>query len=125
MSPVWRGRSGPWPGSSRPVSSSQRPLLAGDVRVRTIRILAGSELARVHREDAVVVPDGVDRFREEVHLDVDDHSNDEGADIDLVRGPRPEHLELGAIHLQRKCISSKRAEHNRTHFHKRRINAPS
>ena len=83
MSPVWRGGLGPRPGSSRPVSSSQRPLLAGDVRVRTIRILAGGELARVHREDAVVVPDGVDRFREEVHLVVDDHSNDEGADVDV------------------------------------------
>ena len=51
--------------------------------MRTIRILAGGELARVHREDAVVVPDGVDRFREEVHLVVDDHSNDEGADVDV------------------------------------------
>ena len=45
--------------------------------------------------------------------------------IDLVRGPRPDHLELGLIHLQRKCISSKRAEHNRTHSNKRRSNAPS
>ena len=42
--------------------------------MRAIRILAGSELARVHREDTVVVPDVEDRFREEVHLVVDDHS---------------------------------------------------
>ena len=47
-----------------------------------------------------------------------------GTVIHLVRSPRPEHLELGAIHLRRKCISRKRAEHNRTHSNERR-NVPS
>ena len=54
--------------------------------MRTIRILAGSELARVHREDTVVVPDGVGRFQEEVHPVIDDQSKEEGAesaDVDV------------------------------------------
>ena len=51
--------------------------------MRTIRILAGGELARVHREKTIEVPDGVGRFPEEIHLVVDDQSDDEGADVDV------------------------------------------
>jgi hypothetical protein len=66
--------------------------------VRPIRILASRELARVHREDTVSVPDDVGRFTEEVHPVRDDQSNDEGADVD-VADPLRISISIGVCNL--------------------------
>ena len=81
MFPLRRGGSVPQPGPHGVDPPGYRPLLAEEVRVRSVRILAGGELHIVHGENDVGAPDVHHKLLKEVHLIIDDQADEGGANL--------------------------------------------